>query len=155
MNKNKPKKKDCFHCGKEYLSQSNNSKFCSKWCRNKKRILSGYNRLYLQRYSDKKRKHVKDGFECPLCGLYYKALLTHVWQRHDMSAKEFKEEFIFAYKKSFILNDNKEAKRIGALKTVDNNLLEGGKATRYKKNDPRTKINTYERLGKKRYYRGL
>ena len=86
---------DCKVCGGD-LPNSRYRVFCSAKCRNK-----WNNDKYtprnaeLQRLRADKKASVpsKDKVQCLICGLWYVQLGSHVQARHDMTAREYREEY--------------------------------------------------------------
>lgn len=77
--------------------------------------------------------------KCEICGKYFKRVLPHVRQKHDMSEKEYKLQFGFDLKKGIC---SKESSELSRQKTYDNydkciskNLIIGGLNTRYADGD--------------------
>ena len=74
---------------------------------------------------------------CEICGKSYARLMTHVRQKHDMTAYEYKKQFGLCTTKSVMNELSRKKSRLAALrnydKVVTENLIEGGIQTRYEK----------------------
>lgn len=72
---------------------------------------------------------------CEICGQYFDRVLSHVRQKHNMQAREYKELYGFDLIKGITSQKSKLKSREAALKNYDEviarNLLEKGKATRF------------------------
>lgn len=80
----------------------------------------------------------KDGKPvCELCGNSYTRLMSHVWQKHNMLARQYKKRFGLNVSKSIISEESKRKSHDAVMKNyqscVDSNLIRGGRATRYNK----------------------
>lgn len=129
----------CKNCLKEFVNEkpnAHNVKFCSKECREelyditKTRSYNAYNHAKYNNFEVGK-------FKCPFCEGWYKALLHHVWQRHDLSASDYKERFGLNNSTTLITPALKERKREAVFEngTVEN--LKKGTPTRFVKGDTR------------------
>ncbi len=76
---------------------------------------------------------------CEICGKSFKRLLTHVRQKHFMSAREYKEQFGLDVSKGIMSEESREKSRYNVYsnfgKVVIQNLIEKGEETRYKDGD--------------------
>ena len=77
--------------------------------------------------------------KCEICGEYFHRVISHVRQKHNISAIEYKEKFGFDKHKGIC---SKKSAMLSRQKTLDNyhrcitnNLLVKGKKTRFKKGD--------------------
>lgn len=74
---------------------------------------------------------------CHICGKSFKKLLAHVWQKHRMSAYDYKKHFGLETTKSIMCKESIEIARQRNLenydKVVKNNLIRKGENTRFKK----------------------
>lgn len=74
--------------------------------------------------------------KCLICGGEYRHLGSHLWHKHKVLAREYKEEYGLPYKMSLISEDIKEKKRIAFEADRDtyiNNLKKGGEKYKFKK----------------------
>ncbi len=73
---------------------------------------------------------------CHICGKSFKKLLSHVWQKHKMSAYDYKKHFGLETTKSIMCKESIEIARQRNLenydKVVKNNLIRKGENTRFK-----------------------
>jgi hypothetical protein len=81
---------------------------------------------------------------CEICGLSFKRLMTHVRQKHDMSAVEYKKFYGLDLHTGICSPDSAAIAREHALnnydKVIAENLLKGGNRTRFTNgHDGRTK----------------
>ena len=78
--------------------------------------------------------YIKDGkIKCLVCGRYSVRPISHVWQKHDMTAREYKTEFGLDLKKGIATEEYKDRMRdhVFSNGTVDN--LKRGEVYRFKK----------------------
>lgn len=77
---------------------------------------------------------------CHECGRAYKKVLTHVWQIHGLSEKEYKEKHGLFTSKGICCEETREKLRVSVSNNYDlvvaKNLHANGNGTRYKKGDP-------------------
>lgn len=90
---------------------------------------------------------------CHICGKSFHKLLAHVWQKHGMTAKEYKETFGLNTTCGIISDKTKKKLQRSVKKhyelVVIKNLIEGGKKTRFKKGSKgrtKDKLSEQERL---------
>ena len=71
--------------------------------------------------------------KCLICQKAYTKPLAHVWQKHEMTAREYKEHFGLDVKRGIIIPEHKERLRDNVINngTIEN--LKKGKANRFKK----------------------
>lgn len=74
---------------------------------------------------------------CHICGRAEGKILAHVWQKHKMSADEYKKKFGLDRIRGVVSDEVKEHHSKPTLENYDTvikeNLIEGGKASRFKK----------------------
>lgn len=84
----------------------------------------------------------KDKIQCEICGLWYKKPLGHVFQRHGMTAREYKLKFGYALKKGIV--GKKLHKRFVEMGKENPswrvNLLEKGRKFRFRVGHKITKL---------------
>lgn len=72
---------------------------------------------------------------CHICGKSFKKLMSHVTQKHGLTALEYKKEFGLDVSKGIMCKESTELARARALENYDlvikKNLLEKGAATRF------------------------
>lgn len=90
---------------------------------------------------------VQEKIKCLICGKDFIKPLAHAWQKHQISAKEYKKTFGLDSKKGLITSEHKAhlAQKVqdNYDKVVSLNLLKRGQVTRFRKGD--RNIGTYER----------
>lgn len=73
---------------------------------------------------------------CHICGKPFKKVLSHVWQKHNMSAYDYKKTYGLETTKSIMCKDSIELARKRNLehydKVVTENLVRKGQSTRFK-----------------------
>lgn len=73
---------------------------------------------------------------CEICGEYHDRVLSHVRQKHNMSAREYKIEFGFDLKKGICSKESSNRTRLKTLENraivIDKNLIEKGHKSRFK-----------------------
>lgn len=73
---------------------------------------------------------------CHICGKAYKKLLTHVWQKHDLTEKQYKKEFGLDIIKGITAEETKNKLRTAVKQhynlVVEQNLIKAGRKTRFK-----------------------
>jgi len=147
------KKIQCLYC-KKYIDttdpHANNVKYCSKKCRwkayyivHKDKHTAYHNARYDQPWVGK--------IQCAICGRYYKRVCSHVYQRHDMTTREYKEYLWLDVGKWIISESLSDRMRESA---IENNMWDQLKrvwvSTRWSENNPPPKyvrsLETQERL---------
>jgi len=95
---------------------------------------------------------------CHICGRAFHRLLSHVRQKHNLTAKEYKKKFGLNIGNGIISNISKSKSQIAVFnnynKVVEKNLIKNGKKTRFKIGDKgRTvdKMSEQERLRLKKF----
>ncbi len=89
---------------------------------------------------------------CELCGKGFRKVISHVWQHHEMTGKEYKQMFGFDSKKGIVNRELAETLRQNVLNHYDDviiPLIENGKKSRYKQGqEGRTKDKVSEQTRK-------
>ena len=100
----------CKHCKKKFEKKpgANYQKYCSVKCRNK----NHYNRVgkyWARNKRDKEaassrssRSSSKNKIQCLICGLWYVQVGSHVYSRHGMTAREYRELHNLEVKKGIV-----------------------------------------------------
>lgn len=87
--------------------------------------------------------------KCEICGLHFDRVLSHVRQKHNMSAREYKQKYGFDTTKGICSKNSSKLSRTRALenydKVIKSNLIINGVNTRFKKNH---KGRTYDKLSR-------
>jgi hypothetical protein len=155
--------KVCENCGETQGRIINSPKF------NKKLCMSCYT-SFSQRGKDVHElpKYGETKFDeqgrpiCHICGRAFRKLLSHVWQKHDMTKREYKEQFGLYTSKGLCAESTAEKLREAVKENYDlvvtENLIKEGVSTRYKeghegrtneKVSPQLKKDLIERLPNK------
>ena len=74
--------------------------------------------------------------KCMICGKTFSHLGSHIWHKHKITAREYKQEFELPYNMSLISDEVLEKKRAGFERNKDfflNNLKKSGKKYQFKK----------------------
>ncbi len=80
------------------------------------------------------KDYIKDGkIKCLVCGKYFRRPLSHVWQKHEMSAREYKSEYGLDLKKGIVTEDYREVMRQHVFENGTVNNLKKGDIYRFKK----------------------
>jgi hypothetical protein len=82
--------------------------------------------------------------KCEICGEHHDRVLSHVRQKHGMSAKDYKVKFGFDSRKGICSKESSEKTRRKTLENrelvIDKNLIQKGSKSRFKKgHEGRTK----------------
>ena len=104
---------------------------------------------------------------CHICGRAYKKLLTHVWQMHDMSEKEYKKKFELEVGNGILCQETKDKLQKAITENYDlvvkQNLLDNAKSQEHRFKDGskgrtrdkvslQTKNKLYDNLVKNNFY---
>lgn len=77
---------------------------------------------------------------CEICGQSFHRLMNHVRQKHGLSAREYKERYGLDVSIGICSEESAEKVRVATLANADvvisQNLIKGGKDTRFKKGHP-------------------
>lgn len=137
-------------------SKANNKRFCSVFCRLEQTKLDHptRNRDWQRARQDKLHsKPSSNKIQCLICGKFYRQVGTHITQRHELTAREYRQKYGFDVKRGQLPIDLREIKADKTAKngTIDN--LKKGKKFWFKKGQtgvgiyPRSQ-QTMERLKK-------
>lgn len=132
-------RKTCKTCGGELPKFYRT--FCGKKCANK-----FYNQKYKTQHKEWQRKKsgqfTPNKRRCLICGKWYVQVGTHIVQRHNLTAREYKENYDLPLKSGIIPRWYKDLKGNQAMENGTFKNLEKGAKFRFKKDDPRAKITT-------------
>lgn len=128
---------NCLICQAPILEKRYRT-FCSKKCRekNNNKNHSEYQKLWAQEHRGTYSPGKK---QCLICHRYYIQVGTHIVQKHDMTARKYREEMGLPVKKGIVADWYKELKGKIALENGTFKNLEKGKEFWYTKNDSRAK----------------
>ena len=123
--------------------KDNNKKFCSATCRD-----SQYREDNKEYLNERQREYLRgktkgEKIVCVVCGKDYRQVGTHITQRHNMTARQYREKYGFDVKRGQLPKDLRRKKRAQVFEnnTVDN--LKTGRLYRFKKGQQN--IGTYKR----------
>ena len=126
-------RKFCKICG-EPIAEKRFRTFCSKKCRLKD-LYRKNGKRQAQWLRDKKDKEAsipsKDKIQCLICGRWYRRVGTHIYYRHGITAREYRQEYGFDLIKGQLSDDLKELYSKNSIKSRKN--LEKGKKHQFKK----------------------
>ena len=134
----------CKTCDKEFKPKlhAHNIKFCSVTCRNKSyqpaRTIwqrERFDRLAIQQDPNK--------IQCLICGRWYVQVGSHVYNRHDMTAREYREYHNLEVKRGIVPAYYRKLKGDQALENGTYQNLKVGKKFWFKPGDP--KAGKYQR----------
>jgi len=137
-------RQDCKICGSDLSKRSRT--YCSRECRNKGNYqkYSDYKRQYSKRYWEKNSgKYSPDKLQCKICKKWYIQLGTHIFSKHNLTAREYREEYDYPVKRGIVPSWYRQKKGNLAIKNKTYKNLEAGKKYRYKKGDIKAKRNTF------------
>lgn len=117
----------CRYCGKPTVRKINRPKY---WCDN---------RCWQADHWNKSQGNV--GIACKICGRKYRKVVSHVYNSHGMTKREYKEAFGLDVKRGILLPEDREylGKLVKENGTIDN--LKAGAKYRFKKDES----NNYQR----------
>ena len=139
-------RKDCKICGADLPFRSRT--FCSTQCRTKSTNMRcrGYQKSWAQA---SRGKEAKNKIQCLICSRWYRQVGSHIVQKHEMTAREYRELFDLERKRGILPPDLRELKGEQALENGTWENLKIGKKFWFKKgvsnNYKRSKV-TLERL---------
>lgn len=152
--------KNCEKCGKKLENIGHNAHFCSKECRIE---------LYKVKYRERRRVWMRERYQkrlgeledtgrgrvvCLICKRKFVQVGTHIYHRHGITAREYREEFGLDVRRGILPSYYREKKAQDARENgMPAMLLEVGKRTRFKKGQKgvgvyRRSKQTRERLSK-------
>ncbi len=120
--------------------------FCSAKCRTKANYQKHkeYRKEYSRKHWEKNSgKYSPDKLQCKICGKWFIQLGTHIVQKHSLTAREYREEYNLPVKRGIIPKWYREKKANLCRENKTWKNLIKGKEYRYKKGDPKAKVNTY------------
>lgn len=120
----------CPICKTKFKRTSNSQKFCSTKCRESTYV--DYRAQYqLTRKDTEASKPDPNKIKCLYCGRYYVQVGTHVFQRHGITARAYREMYDLEVKRGTVPEwyREKKAKQCIANGTVNN--LKAGKKFRF------------------------
>ena len=126
-------KKHCKQCNTLFIDTSNNQKrYCDEcvYKRTKERWTINNNKTMLQRGD-----YAPNKIQCLICHKYYRKPMSHAWQVHGTTAREYKDNYQLE-QKGLIPDDDRKILREHVYKHKDivitQNLIKKGRKTRFK-----------------------
>jgi len=145
---NIPRTKICTVCGKEYVGYSNARKYCTPCQEVKYKELAkrGWTKHNAKVQALEHSTYQAGKTKCLYCGAWSKAPAMHAYQKHGITAHEYKEAYALPFGKGLLPEYLKEIKRDYVFQnhTVDN--LKAGAHMRLKKGEERTYRGVERRL---------
>lgn len=154
-------REDCKEC-RQPIDKTANKRlrsFCGAPCRNKyhaarvnKPLQAELQRKRQQRAASEPSPDKK---KCALCGRWYRRVTFHVFQVHNLTAREYKQHIDAPLSRGILADERRQVLRDHANRhDMGDQLKRVGKSTRYKKNDPRTKdtLNKGRKFEPNEYY---
>lgn len=137
----------CKVCGQpiDRLRNKRLRSYCSVACRNRfhsqKMIASGQSQKRQQLYAERKATEASDmKKKCALCGLWFRRVAFHVFQRHQMTAYEYKQYLQIRTSRGILADESRKHLHDLALEyKMDEQLKHAGKATRFVKGGTKQK----------------
>lgn len=134
--------KNCLLCDNPIVRNSpraNNKKFCTPEHRvtYMKILHPERNKIWQQNKADKANKPAANKIQCLICSKWYVQVGTHIVQRHEMTAREYREKFNLEVKRGLTSPEYRAIKAEPTLINGTINNLKKGKKFWFVKNDPR------------------
>jgi len=130
---------NCKICQKPIEKHSRFRTYCSKQCRQKAINRRQYE--YQKKWQQEKRgQYAPDKKRCIICKKWYYQVGSHIWQKHGLTAREYREEFDLPIKKGILPDWLRKLKGEQAIENKTFENLKIGKKFWYKKGDKRAKI---------------
>lgn len=132
-------KANCLNCKKPLVRISpkgNNKKFCNTSCRNKARSEANKKRVaeWQRAKQDRLASEPSDTkVQCLICGRYYVQVGSHIVQRHNITAREYREYYELEVKRGTVPDWFRELKGKQALENGTFKNLKVGKKFWFKK----------------------
>ena len=125
------KQRQCKICERNIDHLNKRHSYCSDMCREEGRKIA-----YTK--NNNKRSGMEpseDTIQCLVCDKYYRQVGSHITQKHNMTAREYREIYGLEVKRGLTKGSYRELKAEQARESgvIEPNLLEAGKATRFKK----------------------
>ena len=143
------KKMQCKQCNKKIKPKksAHNIKFCSVRCRNKSYLprVSAWQRARYDRLSAIPNKKK---LQCAICFHWYVQVGSHINERHEMTAREYREQYGLPVKRGITPKWYRDKKGQQALDNKTYKNLKAGKKYWYKKNDKRARAKNLYWKGK-------
>jgi predicted transcriptional regulator len=125
----------CKVCGKE-ITQKRFYLYCSKQCRDRfhNQKNKEKNAIWQREYQDAKAsKPDPKKVKCLICGRYYTQVGSHIYLRHGITAREYREQFDLEVKRGITPPWYREMKGEQAIENGTYKNLKSGMKYRFKK----------------------
>ena len=133
---------DCIICGGD-LPNARFRTYCSAECRNKRNNAKQKEAGYTNDWNRKKADAIAsipdpdNKCQCLICGRWYVQVCSHVYLRHGMTGREYREHFDLEVKKGVVPDWYRKQKGDQALDNQTYLNLRAGAKFRFKKGDKR------------------
>jgi predicted nucleic acid-binding Zn ribbon protein len=138
-------RKNCKICGRPITIKRYRT-FCSKKCRTKSYTIKYKEtraKWQLARYDEIASIKSPHKIQCLICGKWYVQVGSHIWNRHKMTAREYRKLYGFDVKKGQLPGWYKEIKSDQAFESGTIKNLKSGKRFWFRKGQPG--VGVYER----------
>jgi len=127
--------KKCKICGGR-ITEKRFRTYCSKKCRDKNYTIEYKDyraKWQLARYDRIAEVPAKNKIQCLICNKWYVQVGSHIWNRHNMTAREYREQYGFDVKKGQLPEDYRKLKADQAIECGGYKNLKKGKKYWFKK----------------------
>lgn len=126
----------CKLCKKKIVitnSNTRNVKYCSIECREKFYYINYRKEWQLNKADEKALKPSKNKIQCQICLKWYRQVGSHIVNRHQMLAKDYRYEYGFDVKRGQLPEDLRELKASQVFENGTVKNLKKGKVFWFKK----------------------
>lgn len=127
--------KKCLRCNTtiEQSPKANNQKYCSNICRNTSYAERNKERINTQQRERWQKRTIGPKIQCAICKEEHRQVGTHIIQRHNITARQYREKYGFDVKRGQLPMDLRKRKARHVLRnnTIEN--LKAGKKFHFKK----------------------
>lgn len=129
----------CTVCHQTYTSHSNASKYCPSCKSTKYKEMSkrAWTKANHKHQAEEYQRQDKNKTQCLICGAWVKAPAMHAYQKHGVTAREYKQEFELPFGKGLLPQYLKERKREAVITNGTINNLPKGSGRRFTKGEDR------------------
>jgi len=128
----------CQFCHKLIKPKKNahNVKFCSVLCRNREIYHNRGGKEWTKRWVERERlKDNRPKVQCLICKKWYRQVGSHIYQTHNVTAREYRLEYGFDLKRGQLPEDLRAIKADHTMHNGTVNNLKAGKKNWFKKGD--------------------
>lgn len=136
----------CKICGRPITAERFRT-YCSAECRNK----CYYKRYYQYNHNlalERKGQYAPNKKKCAICGKWYVQVGTHIFLRHKITAREYRELYNLPVKRGITTPEYRQRKGEQAKQNKTYKNLQCGKKYWYKKGDARARVKNLFYKGK-------